>query len=336
MDAVNRQIILAARPAGAPKESDFRLLESSIPQPGPGEALVRTLYLSVDPYMRGRMRLSASYARSLELGEVMVGGVVGRVIESHDPRVAAGEVVEAMLGWQDYAAAPAKTLRKIDPAAAPISTALYVLGMPGLTAYFGLLDICHPQPGETVLVSGAAGAVGSLVGQIAKIRRCRAIGIAGSDEKVDFITRDLGFDGGFNYNDTPDYYARLKELCPTGIDVYFDNVGGPITDAVMRLINNRARVAVCGQISQYNSEQVEMGPRWLHQLVIKQAKVEGFLVFQYADRYEEGLRQLTTWLREKRIKYREDVMVGLEHAPEAFIRMMGGKNIGKQLVKVSE
>ncbi|HJT89995.1 MAG TPA: NADP-dependent oxidoreductase, partial [Bryobacteraceae bacterium] len=272
----------------------------------------------------------------VELGEVMVGGVVGRVIETNDPRVGSGEIVEVMAGWQDYAVAPAKLLRRIDPAAAPISTALYVLGMPGLTAYFGLLDICRPQPGETVVVSGAAGAVGSLVGQIAKIKRCRAIGIAGSDEKIRFITRDLGFDAGLNYKTTSDYYARLKELAPTGIDVYFDNVGGPITDAVMRLINIRARVAVCGQVSQYNSEQVEMGPRWLGQLVAKQAKVEGFLVFQYADRYEEGLRQLGTWLREGRLKYREDVVVGLENAPKAFIRMMEGRNIGKQLVKIAE
>ncbi len=307
-----------------------------MPQPRPGEVLVRSLFLSVDPYMRGRMRSQASYARSLEIGEVMVGDIVGRVIESHDPRVATGEVVEAPLGWQDYAVAPAKALRRIDPAIAPITTALYVLGMPGLTAYFGLLDICRPQPGETVVVSGAGGAVGSLVGQIAKIKRCRAIGIAGNDDKVNFITRELGFDGAFNYKTNPDYYAKLKELCPTGIDVYFDNVGGPITDAVMRLINTRARVAVCGQISQYNSDQAEMGPRWLSQLVVKQAKVEGFLVFQYADRYEEGLRQLTTWLREKRIKYREDIMEGLEHAPEAFISMMEGKNIGKQLVKIAD
>lgn len=336
MERVNRQIVLAARPVGMPREEDFRLVESPAPRPAAGEALVRAIYLSVDPYMRGRMRPNGSYARAVELGEVMVGGVVGRVIETNDPRIGSGEIVEVMAGWQDYAVAPAKLLRRIDPAAAPISTSLYVLGMPGLTAYFGLLDICRPQPGETVVVSGAAGAVGSLVGQIAKIKRCRAIGIAGSDEKIRFITRDLGFDAGLNHKTTSDYYARLKELAPTGIDVYFDNVGGPITDAVMRLINIRARVAVCGQISQYNSEQVEMGPRWLGQLVTKQAKVEGFLVFQYADRYEEGLRQLGTWLREGRLKYHEDVVVGLENAPKAFIRMMEGRNIGKQLVKIAE
>ena len=336
MDVVNRQVLLASRPVGMPRESDFQMVESPLPRPRPGEALVRALYLSVDPYMRGRMRGTPSYARPVDVGEVMVGGVVGRVIESHDPRLAEGELVEGMLGWQDYAVAPAKNLRRIDPSVAPISTALSVLGMPGLTAYFGLLDVCHPQPGETVVVSAAAGAVGSLVGQIAKIKRCRTIGIAGSDEKVRFITGKMGFDGAFNYKETPDYHARLKQLCPTGIDIYFDNVGGPITDAVMTLINTRARVAVCGQISMYNSDTQEMGPRWLTQLIVKQAKVEGFLVFQYTDRYEEGLRQLTQWLREGRLKYQEDFVEGLENAPKAFIRMLQGENIGKQLVKIAD
>jgi NADPH-dependent curcumin reductase CurA len=241
-----------------------------------------------------------------------------------------------MLGWQEYAVAPAKSLRKIDSETAPISSALYVLGMPGLTAYFGLIEVCRPQPGETVVVSGAAGAVGSLVGQIAKIKRCRTIGIAGTDEKVRYLVEQLGFDCAFNYRETPDYAAHLKELCPNGIDVYFDNVGGTITDAVMFRLASHARVAVCGQISQYNAVAPEMGPRWLSQLVMRQAKVEGFLVTQFADRFETGLRQLTTWLKEGRIQYREDIVAGLENAPRAFIRMLEGKNIGKQLVKVSE
>ena len=208
--------------------------------------------------------------------------------------------------------------------------------MPGLTAYFGLLEICRPQPGETVVVSGAAGAVGSLVGQIAKIKRCRAIGIAGTDEKVRYLMEELGFDSAFNYRETTDYDRQLKELCPNGIDVYFDNVGGAITDAVMFRLGSHARVAVCGQSSQYNSTAPESGPRWLSQLVMRQAKVEGFLVAQFADRFETGLRQLSTWLKEGRIQYREDVVDGLENAPHAFIRMLEGKNIGKQLVKVSE
>ncbi len=334
MPSTNRQIVLAAVPNGMPKETDFRLIESPMPHAGAGEALVRALYLSVDPYMRGRMTGKTTYARGVQPGEVMVGGVVGEVVESNDPRFSIGDIVEGMLGWQDYAVAPAKSLRKIDPSLAPITTALYVLGMPGLTAYFGLLEICRPQPGETVVVSGAAGAVGSLVGQIAKIKRCRAVGIAGSDEKIRFITQELGFDGGFNYRETRDYGAKLKELCPNGIDIYFDNVGGPITDEVVKHINTRARIAVCGQISQYNAEQPEMGPRWMGQLIVKQAKVEGFLVMQFADRFEEGLKQMATWLREKKIQYREDVAEGLENAPAAFIGMMQGRNIGKQLVQV--
>ncbi len=319
-----------------PKLTDFRLVDSDMPQPGSGEVLVRALYLSVDPYMRGRLSARPSYAKPVEPGEVMVGGVVGRVQESNDPRLAVGDIVEGMLGWQEYAVAPAKALRKIDPNLAPISTALYVLGMPGLTAYFGLLEICRPQPGETVVVSAAAGGVGSLVGQIAKIKRCRAIGIAGSTAKIRFITGELGFDGGFNYKETDDYASKLKELCPNGIDIYFDNVGGPITDAVMRLIDTKARIAVCGQISEYNSEQEEMGPRWLGQLVIKQAKVEGFLVHQFVDRYDDGLKQLTAWLRERRIKYREDIVEGIENAPGAFIGMLAGENTGKRLVKIAD
>jgi NADPH-dependent curcumin reductase CurA len=336
MPSVNRRIVLSSRPVGMPQETDFQLVESPIPRPAAGEALIRALYLSVDPYMRGRLTGRNTYAKGLNVGDVIVGGVVGQVIESNDPRIAKDDIVQGMLGWQDYSVAPAKSLHKVNPSTAPITSALYALGTPGLTAYFGLLDICRPQPGETVVVSAAAGAVGSLVGQIAKIKRCRAIGIAGSDEKISFITRELSFDGGFNYKSTVDYRARLKELCPNGIDVYFDNVGGEITDAVLRQINTRARIAVCGQISQYNSEEPEMGPRWMGQLVVKQARVEGFLVQQFADRYDEALRQLGQWLREKKLKYREDLMEGLENAPRAFIGMLQGRNIGKQLVKVAE
>src|ERR1022692_1370871 len=212
MPTMNRQITLAARPVGMPKPSDFRLEESPMPSPGGGEVLVQALYLSVDPYMRGRLTGVTTYARGLDLGEVIVGGVVGRVLKSHDPRYSPGDIVEGMLGWQEYAVAPAKSLRRIDPADGPNSSALYVLGMPGLTAYFGLLEICRPQPAETVVVSGAAGAVGSLVGQIARIKRCRVIGIAGSDEKVRFLTEELGFDGAFNYRETPDYAVGAQFL----------------------------------------------------------------------------------------------------------------------------
>ena len=207
--------------------------------------------------------------------------------------------------------------------------------MPGLTAYFGLLDICNPEPGETVVISGAAGAVGSLAGQIAKILGCHVVGIAGSDAKVDYLLKELRFDAAFNYRATKDYFDKLRELCPHGVDVYFDNVGGAITDAVFGLLNVKARISVCGQISQYNLEKPEMGPRLLSTLILKQAKAEGFLVFQFADRYAEGLQQMAHWLREGRLKYREDIVEGIENAPRAFIGMLRGQNIGKQLVKVA-
>jgi len=333
---VNRQVILAARPAGMPKESDFRIVDSEVPRAGSGESLIRVLYVSVDAYLRLRMSGADALGRSIDIGETMAGEAIGRVAESNDPRLAVGDVVEGMFGWQEYAVAHAKTLRKIDQRAGPITTALSVLGTSGMTAYFGLLDICKPQPGETVAISAAAGAVGSLVGQIAKIKRCRVIGIAGSAAKVRYLTSELGSDGAFNYKDPGDHVESLKALCPNGIDVYFDNVGGGITDAVMRLINTRGRVAVCGQISEYGVEDPPPGPRWMGQLVLKQAKVEGFLVQQFADRFEDGRRQMGAWLRENRIKYREDVVDGIENAPSAFIGMLKGDNIGKRLLRVGE
>lgn len=337
MTLKNRRITLAARPSGYPKEGDFKLIESPVEDLRDGEVLVRTLYLSVDPYMRGRMNDVKSYAEPVKIGEVMGGGVVGKVAESRNPLFKEGDIVEALLGWQDYARTDGKGLRKIDPALAPISTALGVLGMPGLTAYFGLLDICHPQPGETVVVSGAAGAVGMLVGQIAKIKGCRVVGIAGSDEKINYLMDELGLDAAFNYKTTADYFERLKALCPRGIDVYFDNVGGEITDAVFRLINTKARISICGQISQYNVEKPELGPRLLlAMLLIRQARAEGFLVFQFADRYPEGIRQMAEWIRAGKLKYKEDIVDGLENTPRAFIGMLKGDNLGKRLVKVAE
>ena len=337
MATLNRQITLAARPVGFPKDSDFKLVESPIPTPKDGEFLARVIYMSVDPYMRGRMNDAASYAAPVQLGEVMGGGAVGKVISSNNPSFREGEIVEGFFGWQEYAVSNGEGVRKIDPGLAPISTALGVLGMPGLTAYFGLLDICNPQLGETVVVSGAAGAVGSLVGQIALIKGCRAVGIAGADDKVAYLTDELGFDAAFNYKTVTDYFHKLKELCPKGIDAYFDNVGGAITDAVFRLINTKARISICGQISQYNLEQPEMGPRIiLVSLLVKQARAEGFLVFQFANRYPEGLKQMAEWLKQGKLKYREDIAHGIENAPGAFMAMLKGKNTGKQLVKISD
>ncbi len=333
---LNKQILLAQRPVGLPKESDFKLVESAIPKPAEGQILVRSLFLSVDPYMRGRMNDAKSYAPPVKLGEVMVGGVVGEITQSNHPQFQTGDVVEGFFGWQEYAVSDGKGVRKIDPQLAPISTALSVLGMPGLTAYFGLLEIGKPQSGETVLVSGAAGAVGSMVGQIAKLKGCRVVGVAGSDDKVEYLVRELGFDAAFNYKTTDDYLKRLKELCPDGIDVYFDNVGGPVTDAVFRIINVRGRVSVCGQISQYNLAKPEMGPRFLWKLIEKRARVEGFLVFQFADRYAEGLKQMAEWFNAGKIRNRENVVQGIQNAPRAFIGMLQGQNTGKQLVKIAD
>jgi len=332
---MNRQVTLAARPSGFPKESDFNLATSPMLWPARGQVLVQSIFLSVDPYMRGRMSEAESYAPPLAIGEVMPGGAVGRVLETADPRFAIGGLVQGMLGWQDFAVVNGGDLRAIDEDVAPIQTALGVLGMPGLTAYFGLLDVCHPKAGQTVVVSGAAGAVGTLVGQLAKIMGCRVVGVAGSDSKVAYLVNELGFDGAFNYKASPDYLGQLKTLCPAGIDIYFDNVGGAISDAVLRLINVKARISICGQISQYNLEKPEVGPRWFGQLIAKRAKAQGFLVSDYAKRFSEGLQGMGQWLRQGKLKFREDVAQGLENAPLAFIGMLQGRNLGKQLVQVS-
>jgi len=336
MAAVNRQWLLASRPVGFPKMSDFRLAETPVPAPGPGQMRVRNLWLSVDPYMRGRMNEARSYARPVPIGGVMEGGTVARVEVSNVKGFAPGAIVESRFGWQDYALSDGRGVRIVDPQLAPIQTALYVLGMPGMTAYFGLLDIGGAKSGETVLVSGAAGAVGALVGQIAKTIGCRAVGIAGGAAKVRHVVEDLGFDGAFDYKASSDYGAEIARLCPQGVDVYFDNVGGAITDAAFAHLNVRARVAVCGQISQYNVEAPERGPRLLGQLVVKQARVEGFLVFQFQERYAEGMARMAGWLKAGRLKYRETVTEGLENAPQAFMGMLKGLNTGKQLVKIAD
>jgi hypothetical protein len=331
--AATRQFKLAARPVGLPKESDFTLVETPLPAPQPGEVIVKTVYLSVDPYMRGRITGVRTYADPVNIGDVMVGGAVGEVIESRDPRLQPGDFVVGYWGWQDHAVAAAGGLQKLDPQLAPVSTALGVLGMPGVTAHFGFLEICHPKAGETVVVSGAAGAVGSLVGQIAKLQGCRAIGIAGTDDKIRHIVNDLGFNAAFNYKTVSDYLAKLKELCPSGIDCYFDNVGGAISDAVFALLNPFGRVSVCGQISQYNLQKPEPGPRLLGQILVRQLKVEGFIVTRFQEHWPRGITQMAQWIKEGRIKYREDIVEGFEKTPRTFIDMLEGKNTGKMLVK---
>ena len=332
---MNRQITLAARPVGYPKASDFNVVEVPIPEPEEGQVLLKTIYLSVDPYMRGRINAAKSYAANVEIDEIMVGSVIAQVVESKHPNFEAGDIVNAGIGWQEYGVAGGDGLRKIDPDIAPISTGAGILGMPGLTAYFGLLEVGKLQDGETVFVSGAAGAVGSVVGQIAKIKGCRVVGSAGSDEKVAYVVEELGFDAAFNYKAVDDYYAELEKHFPDGIDVYFDNVGGRITDAVFPNLRVKGRVVICGQISQYNLAQPETGPRFLWNMITKRARIEGFLVSEFADRHTDALVEMSAWLREGKLKYRETIEEGgIESAPAAFISMLKGGNIGKQLVKI--
>jgi len=334
LPSVNRQFVLAARPVGMPKESDFRLVSAPMPSPASGQVLLRTLFLSVDPYMRGRMTGIRTYADPVDIGQLMVGGTVGKVVQSTNPQFHAGDVVAGYWGWQEFAVSDGKGLQKLDTSLAPASTALGVLGMPGMTAYFGFLDICQPKPGETVVVSGAAGAVGSLVGQIAKIKGCRAVGIAGTDEKLAWLTGELGFDAAFNYKTTENYVAKLKELCPQGIDCYFDNVGGPVTDAVLPVLNVRARISICGQISQYNSAKPELGVRPYVFLLTKQARAEGFIISQFMNRFPEGIAQMAQWIKEGKLKHREQIVEGFENAPRALIGVLSGDNTGKMLVAI--
>ena len=272
----------------------------------------------------------------IAIGEMMVGESVARVVESRNDRFHEGDYVAGMFGWQEYAVSDGKAIRKLDSKLAPISTALHILGMPGMTAYFGLFDVCQAASEETVFVSGAAGAVGSVVGQLAKNAGCRVVGTAGSDEKIEYLRNELGFDAAFNYKSTDDLFSKLRQLCPNGIDAYFDNVGGPITDCAFPLLNVGARVGICGQISQYNLERPEQGPRILWHLIIKRATVRGFLVTDYHTRFREAMSKLTESFVAGKLTYRERISEGIENAPGAFIEMMQGANIGKQLVKLSQ
>lgn len=336
MKRANRQVILKTRPAGMPLESDFELIETPLAECGEGELLIRTHFTSVDPYLRGIMREGSGYLGAIAPGDVVPAGSVGEVIESRHPGFRPGEFVAGMWGWQEYGLSDGQGLHRVDPALAPVSTALGVLGMPGLTAYFGLLDLGEPKPGETVLVSGAAGAVGSLAGQIARIRGCRVVGAAGTDEKVRHLVEDVGFDAAFNYRTEPAPLERLRALCPAGIDVYFDNTGGPLTDAALLHINSFARIVLCGQIAQYNETEIPTGPRLLFQLIVKQARMQGFLVFQFRERYPEGIAQMAAWIREGKLKYREDIVDGIEQTPRAFIGLFTGDNTGKRLVRYAQ
>lgn len=332
----NRVFLLNERPTGMPDESTFEFVEQPVPDPGPGEALVRTLYLSVDPYMRGRMRDVESYADPWAVGEPLNAGVVGEVVESNGAGFEPGDVVTGQLHWAEYATAPSSELKRVHPDRAPITTYLSVLGMPGNTAYFGVNEVARPRAGETFVVTGAAGAVGSIAGQIAKLNGARVVGFAGSDAKIEFIEDELGFDAGINYKQTDDYRRALADAAPEGIDAYFDNVGGPITDAVFQHLNLDARVAVCGQISLYNATETPTGPRKLMTLIQRRATVKGFLVSDFSERFQEATRRLSAWIQSGDIQYRETVTKGLENAPDAFLGLFEGENIGKQLVEVAE
>lgn len=338
MPSINHAIVLAARPEGMPKGSDFRIEERMVPKPSPGQVLCQTLYLSLDPYMRGRMSAAKSYAAPVEIGEVMEGETVSYVLESQAEGYAEGDLVLARAGWQEYAACEAGALRKLDPDLAPVSYSLGVLGMPGLTAYVGLLDIGQPQAGETVVVSAAAGAVGQVVGQIARIYGCRVVGVAGSQAKCDYVVNELGFDACVNYkHDT--FAEDVAAACPDGVDVYFESVGGKVLETVLPLLNVGARVPLCGIIASYNLTELPAGPDKLpvlmRTLLTRRVTVRGFIIFDHYDRLDAFLRDMGDWLREGKVRYREDVVEGLEQAPRAFQGLMTGENLGKLLVRVS-
>jgi hypothetical protein len=331
-----KRVVLASRPVGEPKASDFRIEEYALPAPGEGQVLLRTIWLSLDPYMRGRMSDGPSYAAPVPVGGVMEGGTVCEVIASNNPGFAKGDIVLARAGWQTNAVSDGKGLTKIDPKLGPISTAVGVLGMPGMTAYTGLLDIGKPQPNETVVVAAASGAVGSAVGQIAKIKGARAVGIAGGKDKCDYVKRELGFDDCIDHRD-PNLAAKLKDACPKGIDVYFENVGGAVFEAVFPLLNPFARIPVCGLIAHYSDTEAVV-PKWasamMRNVLTKRLTIRGFIVSDFAARHGDFLRDMSGWVREGKIRYRESVTVGLETAPDAFMGLLKGANFGKQLVRV--
>jgi NADPH-dependent curcumin reductase CurA len=338
---LNRRWLLASYPEGMPVPDNWVMDKQSVPDPGPGQILIRSKWLSVDPYMRGRMSPASNYTKGVAIGEVMQGGSVGEVVASNHPAWRAGDIAESMsVGWQEWSVlTPDVTgpagVNRIDPKLAPIESSLSWLGMPGMTAYFGLLDVGRPRPGDTVIVSAASGAVGQLVGQIAKLAGGRAVAVAGDDNKLQWY-REIGFDAAINYKKTTDLVAAVREACPTGVDVFFDNTGGPIHDAVVKNLNIGARVVICGRVSLAGQfGKPDIGERFMGQLIVSRASIHGFLIFDWWHRRDEALRRLATWHREGKIRFKEDVLEGIERMPEAFLRLLHGKNFGKQIVKIS-
>jgi NADPH-dependent curcumin reductase CurA len=326
----NQRVVLASHPTGWVKESDFRLEDAPLPRPGDGEVLVKNLWLSLDPYMRGRISTAKSYVKGVSVGEVMVGQTVGEVLESRHAKLKAGDKVLTQLGWQLYGVT--KEVIRVEEKGVPLSYYLGILGMPGMTAYFGLRELGQPKAGETVVVSAASGAVGSVVGQLAKIAGCRAVGIAGGREKCDYVTRELGFDACLDYK-AGALGEKLRASCPGGIDVYFENVGGEMLDTVLAAMNLFSRIVVCGMISQYNVTE-PYGIRNLRFVLTQRIRMQGMIVFDWKDRYGEALSALAGHLAQGKLKYRESVLQGLENAPRGLIDLLQGKNFGKQLVKL--
>jgi NADPH-dependent curcumin reductase CurA len=332
MAVVGREVRLVARPHGLPDEDVFEVAEVTVPSPGDGEVLIRNAFLSVDPYMRGRMNDRRSYVPPFALGEAMTGGAVGRVTESRDPQWPEGSWVLHQLGWREWALSDGRGLLPVDPSLAPVSTALGVLGMPGFTAWYGLTELGRPEEGETVFVSGAAGAVGSVAGQVARLLGCRVIGSAGSPDKVDWL-RELGFDEAFSYRERP-VHESLRELAPDGIDVYFDNVGGDQLEAGIGAMRRNGRIVACGAISQYNATAPPSGPRNLFMVVTKRLTMRGYIISDHVDRIGDFVTAMGPWVAEGKVRYRETIVDGIESAPQAFIGLLTGENTGKMLVRV--
>ena len=331
---MNKTIILKNRPKGTPQLSDFELVKEKMPEVMQGEILLKTKYVSVDPYLRGRMSDADSYVPPFELNKAINSGIVAEVIESKNEKFKKGDFVSDRLDWKEYQVSNGEGLQKLDAAIKPLSVYLGVIGMTGMTAYMGLTQIGKPKEGETIVVSGAAGAVGSTVGQIGKILGCRVVGIAGTDEKVELLKSKFGFDEAINYNTTKNMTKAIAEAAPDGVDVYFDNVGGSISDAVHRNINQFGRIVVCGAISLYNATELPMGPRVEGFLIKKSTLMQGFIVSDFSDKFPEGIQQLGQWLTEGKLTYEETVMEGFESIPQAFINLFTGKNKGKMIVKV--
>ncbi|MCB0838370.1 MAG: NADP-dependent oxidoreductase [Bacteroidetes bacterium] len=332
---MNTQIKLASRPFGLPNRDNWQIESNPVSQPGKGEMLVKIIYVSLDPAMRGWMNDAKSYIPPVQIGAVMRAGTIGQVVSSDLEKFSPGDFVVGNMGVQQYALSDGKGVMKIQPGLAPLTAYLGVLGMTGITAYFGLLDICDPQPGETVVVSGAAGAVGSVVGQIAKIKGCRAVGIAGGAEKCKYLIEELGYDEAIDYKNEP-LRAALKRTCPNGIDVYFDNVGGEMLDTVLTRINLKARISICGAISQYNSTEAVKGPANYLSLLVNRAKMEGFIVFDYAKRYMEAITQMAQWYSQGKLKSREQIEEGIENFPEVLLKLFSGEKKGKLILQVND